>query len=129
MVASIGRLQHLAEPRSLSHKLSETYRTQCGTHFIDGTWYLELLLVFAIGQLLQGEAQDVDGQPPGFAYFQQAMDLLPNPCILQGLGAIGIEITGFITFYLQCSDRKDDAYVYVRSYSALSTSVVEVTDI
>jgi proline utilization trans-activator len=96
---------------------------------IDGTWYVELLLVFAIGQLLQGEAREVDGQPPGSTYFRQAMDLLPNPCTLQSLGAIGIEIVGFITFYLQCSDRKDDAYVYVRIPSGLGGGVFEITDI
>ncbi|KAK5729329.1 hypothetical protein LTR17_012054 [Elasticomyces elasticus] len=128
MVASIGRLQHLAEPRSLSHKLSETYRTQYGTHTIDGIWYVELLLVFAIGQLLQGETRDVDGQPPGFAYFEQAMDRLPNSCTLQRSGTIGIEIMGFITFYLQCSDRKDDAYVYVRIPPYSGKAVINIAD-
>lgn len=113
MLASIGRLQHLAEPGTLNQRLSETYSTQPETHHIEGLWYVQLSLVFAIGQLLDGEAPGVDDQPPGYAFFFQAMDLLPNAYILQGAETLGVEITALITFYLQCSERKDDAYVYV----------------
>ena len=111
MLASIGRLQHLAEPGILNQRLSETY--QPGPGRVEGLWYVQLSLVFAIGRLLDGEAPDVDDQPPGYEYFLQAMDLLPNACVLQGAESLGIEITAMITFYLQCSERKDDAYVYV----------------
>lgn len=115
MLASIGRLQHLVEPGIVNQRLSETYFPKPETHRVEGLWYVQLSLVFAIGRLLDGDAPDVDDQPPGYEYFSQAMDLLPNACVLQGAETLGIEITALITFYLQCSERKDDAYIYVRT--------------
>ncbi|KAL6230481.1 hypothetical protein BDW75DRAFT_65360 [Aspergillus navahoensis] len=32
------------------------------------------------------------------------------PCL--SAGALGIEVMGLIAFYLQCADRKEDAYIY-----------------
>lgn len=114
MLASVGRLQHLVEPKITNQRLTETFSTQPRDHTTLATWYVELLLVFAIGQLLEGETRSIHDQPPGYAYFQQAMDLLPNACTLQNEGTLGVEIMALATFYLQCSDRKDDAYVNVK---------------
>ncbi|KAF2165737.1 hypothetical protein M409DRAFT_24025 [Zasmidium cellare ATCC 36951] len=36
----------------------------------------------------------------------------PDLCTLRSIGVLGVEIVGLATFFLQCVDRKEDAYVY-----------------
>lgn len=71
-----------------------------------------MLMVFAIGELLQGEVRE-RSDLPGSQYFLHAIHHLPNLCTLRSLGTQAVEVMGLVAFYLQCSDRKDDAYVYV----------------
>lgn len=119
VLSSIGRLQHLIDPRSFSDKLSTIYEVpeeQRQQHLAYGLWYVEILMVFALGRLLQGHKQD-NNSFPGAEYFLEAVDKLPSLCALRNAGTLAIEIMGLFAFFLQCSDRKDDAYVYVSSVS------------
>ena len=113
MLTSIGRLQHLVDPKTLNSRLLKTYRVDMPDVCVEALWYVELLLVFAIGQLLEGQSTAVLGRQPGCAYFQEAMDLLPNLYTLREAGTLGIEILALVTFFLQCSNQKEDAYVHV----------------
>lgn len=112
VLTSIGSLQHLFDPRSVSDHLS----LDCMGHepHVDPSnlWHVELLLVFAVGELLLGRLGD-DASFPGEKYFMEAMHNMPGISHLNASGTRGIEIMGLLTFYLQCADRKDDAYVYV----------------
>lgn len=113
----------------INQKLTETYSAQSEDHATPTTWYVELLLVFAIGQLLDGQTRSIHDQPPGYTYFQQAMDILPNACTLQNEGTLGVEIMALATFYLQCSDRKDDAYVNVRIPECRNEGICNSADV
>ncbi|CAN9200652.1 unnamed protein product [Alternaria alternata] len=111
VLASIGSLQHLIDPRSFSDKLCSFYEDDSNRTGIDDLCYIEILMVFALGELLQGKMEE-GSTFPGATYFLEAVSCLPSLCDLRKSGTLAIEIMGLFAFFLQCSDRKDDAYVY-----------------
>lgn len=112
VLTSIGSLQHLIDPRSFSDKLSNFYDRGMDRSFTDNLCYVEILMVFALGGLLQGKVEE-GSSFPGAEYFLEAVNNLPSLCTLRKAGTLAVEIMGLFAFFLQCSDRKDDAYVYV----------------
>lgn len=114
VLASIGNLQHLIDPRSFADKLDSFYEAGVDRELIDDLSYVEILMVFALGGLLQGKLKK-GSSFPGAEYFLEAVNSLPSLCTLRKAETLAIEILGLFAFFLQCSDRKDDAYVYVGS--------------
>jgi proline utilization trans-activator len=112
VLTSIGSLQHLFDPRSVSDHLALDFTGHEPLDDPTNLWYVELLLVFAVGELLLGRLGD-NASFPGEMYFMEAMNNMPVISHLNASGTQGIEIMGLLTFYLQCADRKDDAYIYV----------------
>lgn len=113
VLASIGRLQHLFEPRTFSDQLSLRYQGPPVDFDTSDLWHLELALVFALGYLLQGESKD-HTSIPGAQLYVEVENRLPGAAALRRQGMVAIEILGLMAFYLQCADRRDDAYIYVR---------------
>ncbi|OAL48473.1 hypothetical protein IQ07DRAFT_543394 [Pyrenochaeta sp. DS3sAY3a] len=111
VLTSIGGLQHLIDPRSVSDKLSTFYEADLKESILDDLSHVEILMVFALGGLLQGKLKE-GSSFPGAEYFLEAVDRLPSLCTLRKAGTLAVEIIGLFAFFLQCSDRKDDAYVY-----------------
>jgi proline utilization trans-activator len=112
VVSSIGSVQHLIDPRSFSDRLSSFYEDEsCKNYAIDLS-HVEMLMVFALGGLLQGKLKE-GSTFPGAEYFLEAVNNLPSLCTLRKADVLAIEVMGLVAFFLQCSDRKDDAYVYV----------------
>lgn len=113
---SLGNLQHLFEPRAFCDRLSESYAAT-----VDKTdiWYVELLIVLAVGELLQGKPRS-DGTLPGADLYVEAETRLPGIMTLRRKGMMAIEILGTMAFFLQCADLRDDAYIYVRFISPAS---------
>ncbi|WQF81651.1 hypothetical protein CDEST_06665 [Colletotrichum destructivum] len=105
---SLGNIQHLFEPRAFCDRLSEFYSTA-----VDKTdiWYVELLIVLAVGKLLRGKPGG-GGTLPGTDLYQEAERHLPGMMTLRRQGTTAVEILGMMAFYLQCADLRDDAYVY-----------------
>lgn len=87
-------------------------------HDANDLWYIELLMVLALGELLQGQLKD-DQVFPGMKYYVEAERHLPSLVTLRKKGILAVEIMSMMAFYLQCADRRDDAYVYVRFPSLL----------
>lgn len=116
VVLNVGISQHLFDVRTFSDRLSCLF----DEHGLDGSvpelWYAECLLVFAIGRLLQPKWDDMS-KPPGDEFFQEALKRIPNLTSLRTQGVLGIELMGLTALYLQIADRKEDAYLYVSSYS------------
>ena len=75
---------------------------------------MEALLIFAIGRLLQARPDD-GPKLPGSALYDEAMRLLPPLPELRRSGPLAIGVLGLAAFYLQMTDRKEDAYTYVRT--------------
>lgn len=110
---SIGQIQHLFDPRSFSDRLSAIYDRGDTMVWENDASTAEILMVFAVGKLLQGHL-DGDESFPGFDYFTEALKYTSSLCYIHAAGELGVEVMGLIAFYLQCADRKDDAYIYVR---------------
>jgi proline utilization trans-activator len=119
VLTSIGSLQHLIDPRLFFDRLSSLYEEDSSRAHTDDLCYVEVLMVFALGELLQGKMEE-GSSFPGATYFLEAVSRLPSLCNLRKSGTLAIEIMGLFAFFLQCSDRKDDAYVYVSYLDLIS---------
>lgn len=109
--SSIGSVQHLIDPRAFSDNLSSFYDRDQDADPIISLQHVQMLMVFALGILLQGKLQG-ESSFPGAEYFLHAVSHLPSLCTLRKAGVLAIETMGLFAFFLQCSDRKDDAYIY-----------------
>lgn len=112
VMSSVGKLQHLFDPRAFSDRLSRDYRSITAGSYPEDVWYVEMLLVLAVGAILKGRKVDSDSFP-GAQFFTEATMRSPDLIQLRAAGTLGVEINGLSAFFLQCADRKDDAYVYV----------------
>jgi proline utilization trans-activator len=112
VLRALGQLQHLFEPRSFSDKLSNAFETQPPTVDRNDCWYLEMLMVLAIGELLGGTLQQGE-HLPGSSYYLEALKNLPSFVALRSTGMTAIEVLGLMAFYQQCADRRNDAYLSV----------------
>lgn len=73
--------------------------------------YLEIILVFAIGKLYEGEL--AGERFPGEGYFNYTQHLLPSLCELHASKSHGVELLGFMAIYLQSANRREEACLYV----------------
>lgn len=112
VLSSIGRIQHLFDSRTFADRLAAAYNHDELCMDQNHLWTTEMLMVFAVGKVLLGKLE-YNESFPGEQFFAEAMNHLPNLCYLCSAGTLGIEILGLIAFYLQCADRKEDAYLYV----------------
>lgn len=124
VVLNVGISQQLFDVRAFSDNLSLLYEDSNADAHVPRLWIVQVLLVFAIGRLLHARADDNSdiSQPPGTAFFNEAMGQLPHLTELRRQGLLGIEVVGLGALYLQIVDRKEDAYIYV-STTLLLTAV------
>ncbi|KAH8168289.1 fungal specific transcription factor domain-containing protein [Sarocladium implicatum] len=111
VLTNVGTVQHLVDPRSISDHLADVYDQGPPQRIFGDMRMIELLLVFAIGELLQGIIAD-GATLPGAAYFQAGIGSLPGVSDLRAAGTVAVEIMALAAFYLQCADCKEDAYIY-----------------
>lgn len=109
VVLNVGISQHLFDVRTFSDNLSLLY--QESNPQVPRLWVCEVLLVFAIGRLLQARMDDA-AELPDTAFFREAMKYMPALTDLRRQDVLGIEVLGLAALYLQIVDRKDDAYIY-----------------
>lgn len=104
--------QHYFDERRLSDQIMILYRNNFDDDQRTNIWFLQILLVFAIGKLLRG---DLDGtsDPPGFVLFNEVLNLLPGISEIRAHGVTGIEILALVAVYYQNIDCKDDAATHV----------------
>ncbi|VUC27318.1 unnamed protein product [Clonostachys rosea] len=111
VLTSLGTVQHLVDPRAVSDRISMVYEQTPKPESVQSLWDIEVLLIIAIGELLQGEVSQ-NSVFPAIDCFHEAMKHVPGLPRLRRAGSIAVEIMGLAVFYLQCADCKDDAYVY-----------------
>ncbi|KAJ9655688.1 hypothetical protein H2198_005485 [Neophaeococcomyces mojaviensis] len=112
VLSSIGQLQHFFDPREFSDRLAQAYQFRDFTTGKVDIWHIEMLLVLAVGRVLQSKYQNDRKQPPGFHYFLAARSAMPDLCTLRATGTIAIEVLGLTAFYLQCVGHREDAYIH-----------------
>lgn len=112
----IGYTQHHIDTREFSDRLAFFYANLGDPSQTQTPWYLEMVLVFAIGKLFSG-AFDGDDEAgaglPGEGMFRYVQGRLPSLSELFGLGKLGVEIHALAAVYLQNANRKEEAYLYV----------------
>ncbi|KAJ3946788.1 uncharacterized protein N0V96_003163 [Colletotrichum fioriniae] len=117
MTFFIGYTQHHIDTREFSDRLAFFYAnlgdTSQAISQVQMPWYLEMLLVFAIGKLFSGGFDGEEkggGLPvPGASMFAHVQARLPSLSELYGLGKLGIEIHALAAVYLQNANRKEEA--------------------
>lgn len=116
----IGYTQHHIDTREFSDRLAFFYANLGDPSQTQTPWYLEMVLVFAIGKLFAG-AFDGDDEAgaglPGEGMFRYVQGRLPSLSELFGLGKLGVEIHALAAVYLQNANRKEEAYLYVSGLS------------
>jgi proline utilization trans-activator len=75
--------------------------------------YCQILLIFAYGQMYSLNEWVGNDGPPGFAYFMQALQLLPD--IHEEGSILFVEVLSLVGYYMQNLNRRDAAFLYVSS--------------
>ncbi|RDW56731.1 hypothetical protein BP6252_13986 [Coleophoma cylindrospora] len=117
----LGQSQHFFDPRTFSDKLSLLYENIHNATQIDNLSLVEILLVLALGKLIQGQSS-VEKDLPGADFYLEAMKRVPDLCTLRSSSVLGVEIMGLSALYLQSSDCKEDAYVIAGTAMRLAVS-------
>lgn len=73
--------------------------------------YCEILLTLAFGQMYSVNQWTSNDGPPGFEYFQQAMQLLP--CLHEQGSVTFIKVLSLVGYFFQNLNRRDAAFLYV----------------
>ena len=130
VLAYVGQSQHPFDPRAFSDRLSIFYEGSNSNRHLQSLEITQVLLVFALGIHIEGKVDD-GSTLPGDRLFLMAMKRVPDLLILRSSGTLGIEIMGLVAFFLQSSDCKDDAHIYVSllyhslKFSNLGVYIVE----
>ncbi|KAL6409189.1 hypothetical protein AUP68_05560 [Ilyonectria robusta] len=112
-ISLMGINQHFIDPRNFSDSMILLYQSDATRERQKQTiWFTEYLLVMSMGMLI-GSPSNGSGNPPGNAYFAEALRRLPPLHQLGSQGIIAVEILCLASLYLQWCDRKHDAYVYI----------------
>ncbi|KAI8313083.1 putative transcriptional regulatory protein [Colletotrichum sp. SAR11_59] len=122
----IGYTQHHIDTREFSDRLAFFYANLGDPSQTQTPWYLEMVLVFAIGKLFSGAFDGNDEAAgaglPGEGMFRYVQGRLPSLSELFGLGKLGVEIHALAAVYLQNANRKEEAYLYISSALRLATT-------
>lgn len=108
----IGETQHHFDVREFADRLGAFYANSHDPAQQQTPWFLEMLLVLAIGQLFSGRTDD-QNEIPGSKLFYYAYRSLPALGELYTHGVLGVEILALVAVYLQNLNRKDEAYLHV----------------
>ncbi|KAJ5995676.1 hypothetical protein N7481_002653 [Penicillium waksmanii] len=95
----IGQTQHHFDVREVSDHLALFFDGCLSSSPIPKLWYIKLVLIFAVGKLVEGRFDD--DTLPGDRYFKYAQALLPNLSKLLASKRHGVEVLGLLALYLQ----------------------------
>jgi proline utilization trans-activator len=108
----VGETQHHFDVREFADGLGVFYANPQDSVQQQTPWFLEMLLILAIGQLFSGCIHD-QNEIPGSKLFHYAYKHLPTLGELYTHGVLGVEILALVAVYLQNLNRKDEAYLHV----------------
>lgn len=110
--AYIGTIFSFTDPASFEQDLREFYeKTPDLTDRNVRLSYCQILLVLAFGQMYSVNQWMSHDGPPGFEYFQQALQLLPG---LHEQGSVTfVEVLSLVGYFFQNLNLRDVAFLYV----------------
>ncbi|CAD0026789.1 unnamed protein product, partial [Aureobasidium pullulans] len=95
----LGVSQHFLDPRRFSDNITLFHLGEPSrVRLSKSMWYVQYLLVMAMGKLLDGQSGiESSSRPPGWDYFAEAMRLLPPLGQLLEIGVVAVEILAVLT--------------------------------
>jgi proline utilization trans-activator len=109
----VSTSQHFFDARIFYDHLATFYHdTSRNESSITDLWFVEVLMVFAIGKQLQSTTEN-EAEAAGEEFYSEALKRIPGLSQLRSHGTLGVEVMGLMAAYLQVADRKVDAYLYV----------------
>ncbi|VUC26729.1 unnamed protein product, partial [Clonostachys rosea] len=117
----IGQAQCHFDARELLDRISYVTESTLGPNELAKPEMLAALLVLAIGKLFVGQL-DASGEIPGTELFDFILANFPTLGDLYNLGRLGVEITALVAVYMQNSNRREEAYIYISTALRLAIS-------
>ncbi|KAH7161526.1 hypothetical protein EDB81DRAFT_784957 [Dactylonectria macrodidyma] len=109
----IGQTQNHFDQRELSDRISLLYANMNDPLQTRDLWYLEIIIIIAIGKLFTTKVDDDGTKLPGTGLFKFAHQNFPSISVHYTHGRLGVEIHALMAMYLQMVDRKEEAYLYI----------------
>lgn len=108
----IGTIFSFVDPELFSIRLKRIYQEEPDFSQRDTCLtYCQALLVFAYGQMYSINQWMGHEGPPGFSYFTQALQFLPN--IREEGSVLFVEVLSLVGYFYQNLNRRDAAFLYV----------------
>ncbi|KAK2605933.1 hypothetical protein QQS21_003659 [Conoideocrella luteorostrata] len=122
-ISLMGINQHFLDSRAFADSIDVLHQNESACISQTQTiWFTQYLLVMAMGMLIGSPGEDSDN-PPGIAYFSEAMRRLPPMHELGSYGIISVEILCLASLYLQWSDPQNKIGSAVRLAIALGCTL------
>ncbi|KAM5344696.1 hypothetical protein ACJ41O_010558 [Fusarium nematophilum] len=110
----IGQTQSHYDSREISDRVGLLYENSNDPVPTHELWYLQVLLIFAVGKVFAAEF-DRGQRLPGTGLFEFVHQNFPSLSVLYTAGRMGVEINALMAMYLQMTNRKEEAYLYISS--------------
>lgn len=123
VVFCIGQTQSHFDARAISDQILGWVEESHNLQTLQKPLSLQILVILAIGQLFVGEFSNNE-TVPGQDLFEFVLRHVPTLGNLYALGRLGIELPALIAVYLQNSNRKEEAYLYVSTRTMLSRALL-----
>ncbi|KAI8662195.1 Fungal-trans domain-containing protein [Fusarium sp. Ph1] len=107
----IGQTQCHYDLRGLTDRIGWLYENMDDPQ-IHELWYMQVLLVLAIGQIFRAGNGEEGEDLPGTAFFEFVETHLPTASAQYRLGRLAVEVNALMAMYLQMANRKEKAYLY-----------------
>lgn len=109
----IGTIFSFVEPRVFDERLEKAYNQTPDLYDREACLeYCQVLVILAYGQLYSVNQWDGHDGPPGFDYFMQALQFLPE--IHDEGSVLFVEVLSLVGYFMQNLNRRDAAFLYVR---------------
>lgn len=117
-----GLLNHLIGESTYLKDLDELYENPARKAASCRLWYAQHLLILAFGKAFVLRRRCARGKPPGHAFAERAMTLLPRQGDLGGDLLLSVQVLVLAAVYLQSIDLRVAAFQYV-SFQVVRSSL------
>ncbi|KFY96601.1 hypothetical protein V500_02392 [Pseudogymnoascus sp. VKM F-4518 (FW-2643)] len=107
----IGTVFSFVDPHLFQQRLAQMYEKAPDLSQLDTCLsYCQIMLVFAYGQLYSINQSTGHDGPPGFSYFTEALEFLPD--IREEGSLLFVEVLSLVGYFMMILNRRDTAFLY-----------------
>ncbi|KAL1652260.1 Transcriptional activator [Diplodia intermedia] len=123
----IGTIFSFVEPHVFDERLEKVYTGTLDLSDREACLeFCQVLVILAYGQLYSVNQWDGHDGPPGFDYFMQALQFLPDT---HDEGSVlFVEVLSLVGYFMQNLNRRDAAFLYARILCAKSGNPITILD-